>query len=91
MIEEVDAALPQLLALGPNVLAVTSDHSTPAPMKLHSWHPVPVLLASDRCFANDCQRFTEGEATRGHLGTFPAYQLMGLLLAIAERLAKYGA
>ena len=91
VIEEVDAALPQLLALGPDVLAVTGDHSTPAPMKQHSWHPVPVLLASDRCFVDDCRRFTEGEATRGHLGTFPAYQLMGLLLANAERLAKYGA
>jgi len=91
VIEEVDAALPRLLALGPDVLAVTGDHSTPAPMKLHSWHPVPVLLASDRCFADDCRRFTEGEATRGHLGTFPAYQLMGLLLANAERLAKFGA
>lgn len=90
-IEGVDAALPRLFALGPDVLAVTGDHSTPAPMKAHSWHPVPLLLASDRCFIDDCRRYTEGEAARGHLGTFPAYQLMGLLLANAERLAKYGA
>ena len=50
-----------------------------------------MLIASDRCFVDDAERFTEGEAVRGHLGTFPAGQLMGLLLANAERLAKYGA
>jgi 2,3-bisphosphoglycerate-independent phosphoglycerate mutase len=91
VIEEVDAALPALLDLAPDVLAITGDHSTPAPLAAHSWHPVPVLLASDRCFADDGRRFTEGEAVRGHLGTFPAHQLMGLLLANAGRLAKFGA
>jgi 2,3-bisphosphoglycerate-independent phosphoglycerate mutase len=91
VIEGVDAALPRLLALGPDVVAVTGDHSTPAPMKAHSWHPVPLLLAADHCFVDQCKRYTETEATRGHLGTFPSYQLMGLLLANAERLAKYGA
>jgi 2,3-bisphosphoglycerate-independent phosphoglycerate mutase len=90
-IEEVDAALPGLLGLGPAVLAVTGDHSTPAPMKLHSWHPVPVLLASDRCFVDETRRFTEAEAVHGHLGTFPSHQLLGLLLANADRLAKFGA
>ena len=30
-------------------------------------------------------------AATGHLGTFPSHQLMGLLLAHAGRLAKYGA
>src|SRR5262249_29974035 len=45
-IEAVDAALPRLLALRPDVLAITGDHSTPVPMRGHSWHPVPVLLRS---------------------------------------------
>lgn len=91
VIEEADAALPRLLDLGPDVVAVTGDHSTPAPMASHSWHPVPLLVASDRCFIDDAGRFTEGEAVRGHLGTLPAHQLMGLLLANADRLAKFGA
>jgi 2,3-bisphosphoglycerate-independent phosphoglycerate mutase len=91
VIEEVDAALPRLLALAPTVLAVTGDHSTPAPMKAHSWHPVPLLLASPLAFADDARRFDEREALRGHLGTFPARELMGLLLAHAGRLEKYGA
>ncbi len=91
VLEEVDAGLPALLDLGPDVLAVTGDHSTPVPLKGHSWHPVPLLLASDRCFVDDCREFTEAAAARGHLGTFPSYQLMGLLLANAGRLAKFGA
>ena len=91
VLEEVDAALPELLALGPDVLAVTGDHSTPAPMRAHSWHPVPLLLWGRDCFVDDCGEFSEVAATAGHLGTFPSRELMGLLLAHAGRLAKYGA
>lgn len=90
-IEEVDALLPRLLGLGPDVLAITGDHSTPAPMKAHSWHPVPVLLRSANCFVDECSRFTETEATRGAIGTLPASDLMGLLLANAGKLQKFGA
>lgn len=90
-LEEVDAALPALLALGPDVLAVTGDHSTPAPMKAHSWHPVPLLVSSPLAFADPATRFDETAAIGGHLGTFPSRELMGLLLAHAGRLAKYGA
>src|SRR5437867_1994853 len=45
-IEESDAALGQLLP-HVDVVAVTGDHSTPVPVKGHSWHPQPVLLASE--------------------------------------------
>ena len=91
VIEEVDALLPRLLELGPDVLALTGDHSTPAPMKAHSWHPVPLLLWSECCFVDDCARFTEAEAIRGGVGTIPSSELMGLLLANAGKLAKFGA
>lgn len=91
VLEQVDAALPELLALEPTVLAITGDHSTPAPMAAHSWHPVPLLVHSPVCFVDNCQEFTEAAATQGHLGTFPASELMGLLLANAGRLAKFGA
>ena len=91
VIEEVDTLLPRLLDLGPDVLAITGDHSTPAPMKAHSWHPVPLLLWSENCFADECSRFTETEAIRGAIGTIPASDLMGLLLANAGKLAKFGA
>lgn len=91
VIEAVDAALPRLLALGPDVLAITGDHSTPAPMKAHSWHPVPLLLHADLCYIDRTTAFDEDQATAGHLGTFPAHQLLGLMLACGGRLAKYGA
>ncbi len=91
VLEEVDAGLPDLLSLNPDVLAVTGDHSTPAPMRGHSWHPVPLLVAAATAFQSGERRFTEETATRGHLGTFPSRYLMGLLLAHAGRLAKFGA
>jgi len=91
VIEAVDRLLPRLLDLGPDVLAITGDHSTPAPMKAHSWHPVPLLLRSEHCFVDDCRRFTEVEAARGVIGTMPASDLMGLLLANAGKLRKFGA
>jgi 2,3-bisphosphoglycerate-independent phosphoglycerate mutase len=90
-IEEVDASLPALLELRPAVLAVTGDHSTPVPLKSHSWHPVPLLLWSERCSIDGSEEFSERAAARGELGTLLSCQLMGMLLANAGRLAKYGA
>ncbi len=90
-LEEVDAVLPELLELGPAVVAVTGDHSTPAPMKGHSWHPVPLLLWSEHCFVDECSAFTETAALHGAVGTVRSSELFGLLLANAGRLAKYGA
>jgi 2,3-bisphosphoglycerate-independent phosphoglycerate mutase len=90
-IEEVDACLPALLALEPSVIAITGDHSTPVPLKSHSWHPVPLLLHAEACGLDGSEAFSEQAAARGGLGTLPSFQLMGLLLANAGRLSKYGA
>jgi 2,3-bisphosphoglycerate-independent phosphoglycerate mutase len=91
VLEEVDRGLPELLALGPDVVAVTGDHSTPAPMKAHSWHPIPLLVRSPLAFVDDCTAFHEQETVRGHLGDLRSHELMGMLLAHAGRLAKFGA
>lgn len=91
VIEEFDKVLPDLLALKPEVLAITGDHSTPCVMKSHSWHPVPVLINSPYVLGGLSQRFTERECFKGELGLFPSYKLMPLLLAHALRLQKYGA
>jgi 2,3-bisphosphoglycerate-independent phosphoglycerate mutase len=92
VIEGVDAALPQLLALKPDVLIVTGDHSTPWALKSHSWHPVPTLLWAPGVTRRDeCQAFGETEALKGALGRFPASDLMMYALAHAKRLGKFGA
>jgi 2,3-bisphosphoglycerate-independent phosphoglycerate mutase len=90
-IEEFDAFLPRLTALKPDVLVVTSDHSTPSLLKGHSWHPNPFLLASKTALTDDVRRFTERECGRGGLGRFPSLQAMALMLAHAGKLKKYGA
>jgi len=91
VLEEVDRALPQLLALKPDVLAITGDHSTPAPMAAHSWHPVPLLISGELAYVDETTAFTEEQCIRGHLGTFPARHLLALMLAHGGRLKKFGA
>lgn len=91
MIEQFDAIVPRVEALKPDVLIVTGDHSTPAAMKSHSWHPVPTLLWAPTCRPDRCQEFGESAALCGGLGHFEAIYLMPLALAHANRLAKYGA
>ena len=90
-IEAIDALLPRIEALKPDVLLVTGDHSTPARMRAHSWHPVPVLIASPWTRPSGADGFGERACLRGDLGIFPAMQLMTLALAHAGRLAKFGA
>lgn len=89
--EELDAILPKIEALGPAVLIVTGDHSTPAFLKSHSWHPVPTLLVSDCCRPDPHTTFGENTCITGGLGHFEAKYLMTLALANAGRMGKYGA
>jgi len=90
-IEQLDAVVPELRALLPDVIAVSGDHSTPTQMAAHSWHPVPALLWSERCGRDDVDRFGERWCRHGGLGLRPTKELMALMLANAGRLQKYGA
>jgi 2,3-bisphosphoglycerate-independent phosphoglycerate mutase len=91
LIEEIDKYVPQLLELKPEVLVITSDHSTPCLLKSHSWHPNPLLLYSERCRRDELKKFSERECIRGGLGIFPTVELMPLMLANALKLQKFGA
>jgi len=91
VIEEVDGLLPRLLALGPDVIIVSGDHSSPAVLKSHSWHPVPTLLYARHVRADGITQFGETACARGSLGVLPAIHVMPLALANAGRVAKYGA
>ncbi|MEZ6075454.1 MAG: 2,3-bisphosphoglycerate-independent phosphoglycerate mutase [Pirellulaceae bacterium] len=89
--EQLDACLPAITALAPEVLIVTGDHSTPAYLKSHSWHPVPTLLVSDCCRPDPHTSFGETQAITGGLGQFEAQYLMLLALSNAGRMGKFGA
>lgn len=92
VIESVDKMLvSEIVNLSPDVFAITGDHSTPAVMKGHSWHPVPFLLFSKYTTFNNHSEFGESECSRGMLGLMPATQVMALLLAHSGRFAKFGA
>jgi 2,3-bisphosphoglycerate-independent phosphoglycerate mutase len=91
VIEQVDAALPALLSLRPDVLCITGDHSTPVLVKGHSWHPVPALILGPYCGADGAPRFHEKSARAGSLNVLASKDLIAVLLANAGRLDKYGA
>jgi 2,3-bisphosphoglycerate-independent phosphoglycerate mutase len=91
VIEQVDSALPKLLNLKPEVIIITGDHSTPALLKGHSWHPVPVLLYSQWCRPDKVKEFSESACISGGLGRLPAADIMPLAMANALKLTKFGA
>jgi len=91
VIEEVDSLIPLVMDLNPDVLVVTGDHSTPAALASHSWHPLPVLLYSSTCRPDRVEKFGERDCITGGLGRMPTVHLMGLALAHARRLEKFGA
>jgi 2,3-bisphosphoglycerate-independent phosphoglycerate mutase len=89
IIEEVDRLMPRLLALQPDVIVVSGDHSTPAALKGHSWHPVPTLIHARHVRADGIAEFGEQACARGSLGVFPAKHIMPIALANAQRLMKW--
>ncbi len=90
-IEKVDKAIPLIMNNKPDVLAITGDHSTPCLMRAHSFHPVPTLIHSPFCGVDDVKEFHENACNSGGLGFFESKYLMGLILANAKRLDKFGA
>lgn len=90
-IETLDGSIEPVIRLDPAVIAITGDHSTPAALKSHSWHPVPLLLVSPTCRRDGSRAFTETVCARGALGNMESKYLMGLLLGHALRLETFGA
>lgn len=91
IIEEVDRYLPRIMGLKPDVVVVTGDHSSPAMIKGHSWHPVPSLLFSKICRPDQETVFSEAACLYGGIGRIPATALMPLAMANAMKLTKFGA
>jgi len=92
VLEEADAVLPELASAVGGVTLVTGDHSTPAALRSHSWHPVPFALAGGRGYrASGVRRFGESECRQGTLGWRRGCELMPLAMSHAGRMAKFGA
>jgi 2,3-bisphosphoglycerate-independent phosphoglycerate mutase len=91
-LEEADGFVDQLHELQADVFMVAGDHSTPAVIAGHSWHPVPFLFHAKEFNPGDAtQGFNEKACAQGILGTFPAKEILSLAMAHAGRLTKYGA
>ena len=91
VLEEIDTYIPRIADLDPDVILITGDHSTPAALRSHSWHPVPFLLRSPTCRRDQVEQFGERWCLQGGGGLCRSEDLMPMALAHAERLAKFGA
>ena len=91
VIEHVDKLLPRLESLQPDIICVTGDHSTPAFMATHSFHPVPLLMKGKLVIPDEVSQFGERACMKGGLGRLRGTDLMPLMMAYAGRLAKHGA
>jgi len=91
LLEQIDAALPALTGLKPDVLVIAGDHSTPAVYGGHSWHPVPVVICSKYCRTDGVKKFSETAFLSGGLGRISSTQIITLAMANARKLIKFGA
>jgi len=91
VIEEADAIVPDLMEAAPDIVIVTGDHSTPALMKSHSWHPVPFLIHGGPARADAVTAFGETACAAGVHGMRRGCELVPLATARAGRFAKFGA
>ena len=89
-LEELDAHLPRVLELDPDVIMIAGDHATPAIMASHSWHPVPFLLHSKLTLGEGVDGFNERACAQGSLGRIPAETIMLLALSHSGKLSKFG-
>jgi 2,3-bisphosphoglycerate-independent phosphoglycerate mutase len=90
-LEAIDHLISRIANHKPDVLVVTGDHSTPAVLEGHSWHPVPVIIHAPSARIDAVRSFDEYSCISGSLGLRPGIHLMGLALAHAGRLRKFGA
>ena len=91
VLEQIDAVIPAITALKPDVLVIAGDHSTPAMLRGHSWHPVPVLICAKYCRTDAVITFSESAFLAGGLGRIQSTQIMALAMANAQKLTKFGA
>ena len=90
-LERLDERVPRLVDMGADALAVAGDHSTPAILGAHSWHPVPLMISAESTERLGSPEFSETACRAGYLGRMPATSVMLQLMAHAGKLDKFGA
>ncbi len=90
-IEKVDAFLPRILELSPDLIIVTGDHSTPAVSKSHTSHPVPFILSAAETRPDGISKFGERECGKGAWGVISGQVLIRIALSLTGKLKKFGA
>lgn len=95
IIEEIDKNLKKILDVmdGDDTIVITADHATPAKIKDHSGHPVPVLACGPFTGHDGdlVSGFNERACAKGSLGNFRSVYLMNLILMLTLRLKTFGA
>ena len=89
-LEDLDPLIPRIRELNPDVFMVAGDHSTPAIMAAHSWHPVPFMLNSKLTRGEGVPAFSERDCNLGSIGSIPATNVMLLAMSHSGKLTKYG-
>ena len=89
-LEDLDPLIPRIRELNPDVFMVAGDHSTPAIMAAHSWHPVPFMLNSKLTRGEGVPAFSERDCNLGSIGSIPATNIMLLAMSHSGKLTKYG-
>ncbi len=89
-LEYLDVRIPRLLDLDIDTLVVAGDHSTPAIMASHSWHPVPLMVKSSIYAVDGVGEFNERSCASGSIGRIPAVDVMTIALANAGKLQRFG-
>ncbi len=89
-LEYIDARIPRLLEQDIDTLVVVGDHSTPAILGAHSWHPVPLMVKSVITAGDGVNEFTERACANGSVGRIPATDVITIALSHAGKLQKFG-
>ena len=89
-LEHLDSFIPRIMDLGIDTLVIAGDHSTPAIMGRHSWHPVPLLIHSKLTRGQGVKEFTETACVNAPLNNLLATNVMITALANAGKLSKFG-
>ena len=94
MIEKVDsmfALVIDKLEKNDLVVAITGDHSTPVTKGDHSGDPVPLIVYAPNVRTDNTISFSEREAAMGGIGRIRGFDIMPILMDLANRSHKFGA